>query len=415
LYGLIDCNHFYVSCERVFNPLLEGRPVVVLTGANGCVVARSPEAKKVGVPMGAPAFQCRDLFASQRVIALECNFSLYSDLSSRVMQVIDEAFPDNEVYSIDEAFIHVEDEKEIFNQAVMLRKRILQWTGIPVSIGLASTKTLAKVATEHSKKMTGVQVFRMDDPTPILKETDLKDIWGIGRGFNDTLRRQGIYTAWDLIQMDDPWIRKQLGVVGLRIAMELRGIPCFEIQEELPNKKSIICSRSFTNPLATFEDVAEAASCFVARAAVKLRNQDSVAGFVEVSISTNRFDEENYYANRLLIKIPELTAYTPLLIHYVKEGLRKIYRPDMLYKKVGVMLGDIQPAAHYQYTLFQTNPLIQAKQNAVMKIMDQLNHSCSHKTLFLGAEGVKGPLTHRTGTTSNYTSQWHELLVVKAK
>jgi DNA polymerase V len=416
MYGLIDCNHFYVSCERVFNPRLEGKPVVVLSGENGCIVTRSPEAKKLGIPMGEAAFKFRELFINCRVIALTSNFSLYADFSSRVMQIIEESFPDIEVYSIDEAFIKL-DESVSLQEVQDLRTRILKWTGIPVSIGLAETKTLAKVATDYAKKMNKDQVFKMgaEQVPAILKETPLQDIWGIGRRISASLKRQGLYTAWDFMQMDDAWIRRQLGVVGLRMALELRGTSCLDIQEDVPPKKSILCSRSFTQPITEFEELAEAASSFIARVAEKLREQDSVASFVEVFIQSNPFKEETFYGNHILIRLPELSSYTPLLIHYVKEGLKQIYKPHILYKKVGVMVGGIEQAAHYQRTLFETDPAMKSKQEAVMQIMDQLNRSRrSQKTLFLAAEGVEGPWTYKESTTSRFTSQWDELLKVKA-
>ncbi len=416
MYGLIDCNHFYVSCERVFNPRLEGKPVVVVSGEGGCIVARSPEAKKLGIPMGEPAFKLRDLFVNCRVFALTCNFSLYSDLSARVMRIIEDAFPDIEFYSIDEAFVRI-DETVSMQEMSDLRTRILKWVGIPVSIGMAATKTLAKVATDHAKKMKGMQVFKMSaaDTPAILKETPLQDIWGIGSRISATLRRQGLYTAWDFIQMDDQWIRKQLGVIGLRMALELRGTSCLHLQEDVPPKKSILCSRSFTDPLIEYEHVVEAACSFIARVGEKLRSQESVASFVEVFIHSSPFREETYYSNQIHLRLSEPTAYTPLLMHYVKEGLKQIFRPGILYKKVGVMVGGIEPAANYQRTLFGIDPAIKARQEAVMNLMDTLNRSRrSQKTLFLASEGVEGSYTYKASTTSRFTSQWDELLKVKA-
>ncbi len=361
LFALVDCNNFYVSCERVFNPLLCNKPVVVLSNNDGCAVARSNEAKALGIPMGAPAFQYAALFKKNKVVVLSSNYTLYGQMSHRVMQTLAQFTPDFEIYSIDEAFLQFIDEPGLLPNAQKIKQTVWQWTGIPVSIGIAPTKTLAKVANRYAKKHLPQEgIFMLNDPElqkTILTDFPVEDVWGIGRQISHLLYRNGIRTAWEFACMEDRWIKKNLSVVGLRTAWELRGVSCLSLQEAAPPKKSIVCSRSFGREVFDEADLAEALATYVATAAEKLRAQGSIAAFIEVFLNTNRFKEENYYGNAIHLTLPQATDYTPFLIHYAKHGLHKIYKSGFGYKKIGVLLGGLVSSKALQRDLFlKKNP-----------------------------------------------------------
>jgi DNA polymerase V len=412
---LVDCNNFYVSCERVFNPKLCHRPVVVLTNNDGCVIARSKEAKALGIPMGAPAFQWKQVFETQRVQVLSSNFALYGDLSDRVMATLAQFSSDMQVYSIDEAFLCV-DVEDVEAYCQKIRKTVLQWTGIPVSIGVAATKTLAKVANELAKSR-GSGVFVLKDrqaSEKVLKELPLQEVWGIGGRIGDFLRRQGMRSAWDFIQADDTWIQKHLSIVGVRMAWELRGTPCLALDEVPPAKKSIICSRSFGRSATEWSEVAEALASYTARAAEKARSQDSVVSFLEIFITTSPFRDEELYARKVLIRLPEPTAYTPTLIHYAIEALKTVFRPGLLYKKTGVLLGGLHPDQCVQRDFFVPHGRKEAKHQAVMDVMDRLNRDFGYHVVRLAAEGVDEQpwKLNQHARTPRFTTRWEELLLV---
>lgn len=408
-FALVDCNNFYVSCERVFNPRLRNRPVVVLSNNDGCVVARSNEAKALGIPMGAAAFQYADQFKRHRFIVYSSNYALYAEMSHRVMETLSQFSPDMEVYSIDEAFLLLDASTDIRK----IRQKVYQWTGIPVSIGVASTKTLAKVANKYAKKyLPNEGVFILDDPTEILKNFPVEDVWGIGRQITAFLHRHDIHTAWELACADDDWIRKNLSVVALRTVWELRGISCLSLQEAPPPKKSIVCSRSFGIEVTTEKDIAEALATYTARAAEKLRDQESAASFLEVFLHTNRFKEGGYYANATQIILSEPTDFTPKLVGLAKKGLNKIYREGLSYKKVGILLGGIVSIRSVQRDLFAKNQA--EKQQRLMDVLDATNAKYGADTLKLAAQGIaQGWKSNRKNTTPHFTTCWEDLLTIK--
>lgn len=413
LFALVDCNSFYVSCERVFNPKLCHKPVVVLSNNDGCVVARSNEAKALGIPMGAPAFQCAKTFELMRVEVLSSNYPLYADMSHRVMTSLAAYSPEMQIYSIDEAFLTLE-RKHAEEIAKTIRKDILQWTGIPVSIGLSKTKTLAKAANHLAKKLAKGVLF-LDEP---LLESTLSsflvgDVWGIGRRTKEFLSSQGIFTADQFRCQSDIWLKKHLSVTGLRTAWELRGQPCFALEEEPAPNKSIICSRSFGRRVNDLQSLNEAVAHFTANAAEKMRKQGSKASFIEVFVTTGLNPPTGFYANKSIALFPEPSDYTPFLVTAAKTALKKIFREGIVYKKAGIMLGGLVAAATCQLDLFVSHEH-EPKQQQLMRAIDLLNDRLGYKALKFASEGVTQRWRMKQGSLSKrFTSHWDELLTIR--
>jgi DNA polymerase V len=342
LFALADCNNFYCSCERVFQPSLRGVPMVVLSNNDGCVIARSEEAKAVGIKMGAPAFQMRPLIIKNGVRVFSSNYTLYGDMSARVMQILASEAPKTEVYSIDECFLDLQGVKEPERHAINLRSKVRQWTGLPISIGLGSTKVLAKAANKLAKQ-TPAGVLRITDENrdALLARFPVEKVWGIGRQLSRRLQARQIHTALDLLQAPHRWVRQQMGVVGERVVLELNGIACADLETEEP-RKNLCCAKSFGHPLSTWEEIAEALACYTNRVCEKLRAQGSLAAAIQVFIMTNphRPDQPQYSAQRTMT-LPEPTAYAPALISHALLLLKKIHRPGFLYRKVGILLLDL--------------------------------------------------------------------------
>jgi DNA polymerase V len=417
IFALIDCNNFYASCERVFNPKLIGKPLVVLSNNDGCVIARSKEAKSLGIPMGAPAFQYAELFKKHQVIVCSSNFALYGDMSHRVMQTIEQFAPEMQVYSIDEAFLLLDDpQAKEFCQDI--KKTVLQWTGIPVSIGLSNTKTLAKAANHIAKKNASTEgVFALDTPglqEAVLKEFPVQDVWGIGRQTTEFLSRYNMKYAWDFANADDVWIKKHLSIRGLRTAWELRGISCLEFDLAPSSKKSIMSSRSFSCPVTSLEDLCEAIASYTSCAAEKLRDEGSLATYLEVFLTTSPHAAEPVYANKVNIKLPQPSAFTPHLISYAKQGLQSIYRPGRLYKKTGLILYGLVSADCFQQDLFVKQDRGLKKQEAIMHLMDEANKRFGKDIIKFAAEGVKQKWKMKQDKRSPcYTTRWDDLLTLQ--
>lgn len=412
LFALVDCNNFYVSCERLFDPKLHTKPVVVLSNNDGCVVARSNEAKALGIPMGAPAFQYKEIFKKNRVVALSSNYTLYGDLSRRVMQTLEQFSPHMEVYSIDEAFLQMEATTALVS-AHQIKKTVLQWTGIPVSVGVASTKTLAKAANDYAKKHGGI--FFLDGDVArekLLKQLPVGDVWGIGSKKAALLKRYHIHTAWQLAQAEDAWIKKHFSVVGLRTVLELRGVSCLSLQEVVPPRKSIVCSRSFPHEVKTEVELAAIISNYVARAAEKMRRQGSVAAYIEVFCNTSPFSPGTFYSNAIQIAFPRPTDYTSLLLHHAKYGLHKIFKEGLPYKRAGILLGGLSSSRSVQQDIFDENRLSLDKQNKLMHLMDGINSKYGKNTLKFAAQENVLP-TGSKNCTSKFTTSWKELLTVE--
>lgn len=414
--ALVDCNNFFVSCERVFNPGLCGKPVVVLSNNDGCIVARSQEARKLGVPMGAPHYQWVDFFKRQGVIALSSNFSLYSDLSERVMQTLRQFSPDLEIYSVDEAFLIV-DEKEAVAWCQKLRETIRQWTGIPVSIGIAPTKTLAKVASKQAKKTEeGVfGIFSEEVREALLQQLPAREIWGIGRRMSLSLEKKGIRTAGQFKDKEDLWIRRNFSVMGLKTAWELRGQSCFSFEQESVPKQSLLHSRTFGRPLLTKEELLQAVASFASSLGEKLREERSMAGCLQVFIMTSPHKEaESYYGNQALTLFPEPTSYTPALIEAAVEGVKRIFRPGYAYKRAGVHLSQFSPEGALQRDLFvsENGPLREKKRQA-MVALDAINTRFGAGALHFAQSGKNAPFRKVENKSPCYTTEWDELLTIK--
>ncbi|HYF02042.1 MAG TPA: translesion error-prone DNA polymerase V subunit UmuC [Patescibacteria group bacterium] len=412
--ALVDCNSFYVSCERAFNPRLIGKPIVVLSNNDGCVISRSDEAKALGIQMGEAFFVYRDLFKKHDVAVYSSNYALYGDMSHRVMSALKTLAPEVEIYSIDEAFLNLTGVKNLDEHARKIRQTVLQWTKVPVSVGIAETKTLAKIAAKFTKRPKAHGVVNLVGSPYIdytLKNTKVRDIWGIGRQLSKLLEKNRICNALDLRDKDDNWIRQNMTVVGLRTVHELRGIPCLSL-EDVPAKKQIICSRSFGRGVITFEDLRESVSMHMTRAAEKLCRQRSVAGALSVSIYTGRFDEKQY-CNCLTIQLPIPSNFTPELLKYAHFLLERIFKKGYIYKKSGIMLMNITPETSVQENLF-IEP-VPAHQQQLMKTLDLINHRFGRNTVKFASSGVgqewKMKQEHKS---PSYTTRWNDIPVVKA-
>ncbi len=416
-FALVDCNNFYVSCERVFNPKLKGVPVVVLSNNDGCVVARSNEAKALGIPMGAPLFQYKELIDRHDVAVFSSNYALYGDMSRRVMQVLKKFCPRVEVYSIDEAFCDIEVPDRV-HFAKRLKATIAKWTGLPVSIGLAPTKTLAKVANHYAKKHPAVRgVFCLEEPEQIealLKKTPVEDLWGIGSRLGAMLRKKQIFTAWDLRNADDSWVKRQMTVVGLRMVWELRGISCLSLEEAAPAKQSITTGKSFGRPVESFEELSEALSAYAAKVAEKLRRQKAVASHLSVYVVPKPGEfGETLYTYQLDMTLPEPTSYTPLIVHAAKELLSRLYREGVSYRKVGIMLSGLVLEQHAQPLLFPATKVPAAKQKKLMQALDAINSEWGRKVLRFASEGMEqGWQMRQQRRTARFTTRWSEILEI---
>lgn len=419
VFALVDCNNFYASCERLFRPELEGRPVVVLSNNDGCIIARSNEAKALGIPMGAPFFKNRSIIEKNRVEVFSSNYPLYGDLSQRVMAILQQMEPEVEIYSIDEAFICLPTKKgaDLTAHGRNLRNKIKQYVGIPVSIGIAPTKTLAKVANRIAKKYPehrGVfDLASCDDTDSLLSGIEVSDIWGIGRRNREKLNRQGIVTALHLKNSDDEWIRKHLSVVGLRTVMELRGTPCIPLDHQPVPRKSVVCSRSFRRPVLSLTDLGEAVSSYVSVAAEKLRNEGLIAANLHVFIRTSRHRKNlAQHAGTLMVTLAQPTASTPVLIRSALQGLKKIYKENFAYQKAGVMLTELTAAGMVQRNLFRPSP---KNNGAVMDALDTINSRWGRNTLQYASSGiVKQWRMAQERKSPAYTTSWQELPLVKA-
>ncbi|MCH7517978.1 MAG: Y-family DNA polymerase [Candidatus Dadabacteria bacterium] len=415
-FALVDCNNFYVSCERAFNPSLNGKPVVVLSNNDGCAVARSEEAKRY-IGMGAPIFKLMDLVKKHNIHLYSSNYTLYADMSQRVKEVLADFSPNIEPYSIDESFLLLSGDKklDLDEYGIEMRNKVLQWTGIPTSVGIGPTKTLAKIANKLAKKNKMCQGVLDITNHPRIKDflasVEVDDVWGVGREYAKLLKRNGIKTALDLRDTNETWIRKKMTVQGLRTVLELRGISCIELEESVPDKKQIVNSRSFGKDLDKYQDVSEAIASYASRAAEKLRKQDSISGHISVWIQTNGFKDEPQYSNSISCRLPEPTSYTPLLIKYALHLLKKIYKRGYKYKKAGVMLMDLVPAENTQFNLFTK---IDHSRNAkLMEAFDKINSSWGSQTIRSAASGVARPWAmKRSRISPEYTTCWDEILRV---
>lgn len=419
VFALVDCNNFYASCERLFNPKLAGQPIVVLSNNDGCVVARSNEAKALGITMGIPEFQIRPLLQAHKVQVFSSNYRLYGDLSQRVMETLEQFSPDLEIYSIDEAFLSLVgfERRNLTDYGRQIRKTVKQWTGLPVSVGIAKTKTLAKLANRMAKRTADTDgVFNLlacQDREALFDEVAVGDVWGIGPNSARLLTQHGITTAWQLRQADEHWIRKHMGVVGLRVVTELRGQSCLALEDCPPPKQGITCSRAFGRPVSTLVEMEEAVSSYVTRAAEKLRREGLAATVLTVFIMTNAFTNEPQYRNSVTCALPVGTGTTSELIRAALKGLRRIYRDGYRYKKAGVMCTALVPAGQVQPDLFDRQD--RPKSTRLMAALDAVNDRWGARTLNYASSGLtQAWQTHCHRRSPAYTTDWADLPLVIA-
>lgn len=416
-FALVDANNFYVSCERVFNPRLEKRAVVVLSNNDGCVVARSAEVKALGVKMGEPWFKLKNMAQKHRILAYSSNYTLYADMSTRMMRLLGSYSPLQEVYSIDECFLGLDGFRpaDLSSMGQRIRQQVRQWVGLPVCVGIAATKTLAKLANHSAKKGLAGDEGVCDFGQMSEAELDslfgsvvVSEVWGVGRRLTERLASLGITTVRDLRNADTGMLRREFSVVLERTVMELRGESCLELEELAPAKKQIMCSRSFGAYIHALPELEEAVASYMARAAEKLRRQGSVANGVEVFIRTNPFNESHpQYQQAIVVPLTQATADTVRLTRAALWGLKRIYRPGFTYQKAGVMLMDLNPAGQTQGVLFEVSS---PARPALMEVIDKANGRWGRGTLKLAAEGMIKPWQmKREHKSPAYTTRWEDL------
>ena len=418
MFALVDCNNFYASCQRVFEPHLIGKPIVVLSNNDGCVIARSNEAKALGIPMGAPAFEFKKTFEENNVFVFSSNYALYGDMSSRVMNILSTYTPEIEVYSIDEAFLKFKG-FELFDlneYGIKMQRTVTKSTGIPISIGFAPTKALAKVANKVAKKFPErtKSVYVIDNEEKrikALKWTKIEDVWGIGRKHAKRLQTKNVFTAYQFTQLPDEWVRKEMAVVGLRLKHELEGKSTLDL-ETPKNKKMIATTRSFEKSLSRFDDVSERIATFTASCSEKLRKQGSHCNMIMVFLQTNyhRQDQQQYSRN-IVINTDFATNSTIELNHYAQIGLKAIFKEGFQYKKAGVIVMGLTPNNKIQLSLFNTsNP----KHQPLMSVIDKLNKSYGTNKIKFATQSLGRQWKMRQEKLSpSYTTKIKEIITIK--
>ena len=423
--ALIDGNNFYVSCERVFQPELEGKPVVVLSNNDGCVVARSAEVKALGVPMGKPWFKLKDLAKQHGIIAKSSNYTLYGDMSQRMHSVIAQFSPEQEIYSIDETFLDLTGfNRDLVAYGQEIRQRVRQWTGIPVCVGIGSSKTLAKLANHCAKKahlpsmadgVTDLNQLSASGLRKLFSRIEVGEVWGVGRKIQERLAGMGIETVQQLKDSSLSRIKKEFNVVLARTVAELNGESCLALEEVAQPKQQIMSSRSFGQPVFLLEDLNEAVVSYTSRACEKLRHQHHVAGSIQVYVRTNPFKpDEPQYNNGVTVKLLHPTNNTFRLAEAALYGLKKIYKLGYAYKKAGIMLTDLCPENRVPVDLFSGFDLPETKRaKTLMATLDEINAKMGRGTVRSAGEGIQKAWAMRSNNKSNaFTTDWKQLPIV---
>ena len=416
MFGLVDCNNFYASCERVFNPSLNGKPIVVLSNNDGCVIARSNEAKVLGIKMGVPAYQIKGLVKQHDVAVFSSNYVLYGDMSGRVMSMLAELAPEIEVYSIDEAFLNLEGIQNLQILGSEIVRQVTRGTGIPVSVGIAPTKTLAKVANKFAKKYPAYNrlciIDTEDKRTKALQLTGIGDVWGIGRKQAAKLEKQGVRTAYDFTQLPGSWVRKNMTVTGERTWKELRGISCIDMEIAPPAKKQICTSRSFGKMVEDIDTMSEAIATHASTCAKKLRQQKSYAMFLMVFIHTNNFREDlpQYWKNTI-VQLPIPTSDTLEIVEYALSGLKTIFMEGYQYKKAGVIITEITTNA--QLGLFDS--IDRDKRERLMQVVDKINGKFQHHVKLAVQGSGRDWKLKQEQLSQRYTTDINEVIIIKCK
>lgn len=433
MYALVDGNNFYVSCERVFRPSLEGVPVVVLSNNDGCAVARSNEAKALGIKMGAPWFQIKHFAESHGLVALSANFSLYGDLSDRMMSLAAGLGPAQEIYSIDESFIDLTGVRgDLVERSHKIRSRILQWVGIPCGIGIGSTKTLAKLANhiaktaerkpgsypEHLAQVCNLAALTPAELESVMAATAVNEVWGVGRQISKQLNEGGISNVLELTRLNVAMLKSRWSVVLERTVRELQGTPCIDLDHAPAPKQEIACTRSFGHPVTELKDLMEAVTEFASRAAVKLRKQGSLAGQVLVFVRTSPFRKDPQYSRSVTVPLRRPSADTALIVTAALAGLRSIFQPGIKFAKAGIMLLELQPDTVQQIELdLQDDDEVQDR-GRLMSTLDELNLRYGRGTVLMASAGLAGDKRlwsmKQDRRTPAYTTCWEDMPVVRA-
>jgi DNA polymerase V len=412
--ALVDCNNFYVSCERVFRPDLKNVPVVVLSNNDGCVVSRSNEAKALGIKMGQPWFECKALAEAHGILALSSNYALYADISNRVMSILSDYSPRHEVYSIDECFVDLTGTPKLRDVSYAMRERVIAWTGIPVCVGIGPTKTLAKLANHIAKKHPRSKgVFNYNDLTPaqqdkLLSQIAVDEVWGVGRRLSVRLAEHGIHTVQDLRCAHTATLRAEFGVVMEKTQRELQGVACIDLQDVVPDKKQIVSSRSFGQTVRDVAVLKDAMSTFVANACAKLRAQGSHASLIQVFLRTNRFRQDlPQYNPSFTLPLPQPTSDSLVVNRWADYLVGRLFKSGYAYKKAGIMLGDITPVGQYQADWLEP---AQATDTRLMHALDGLNQRFGRGTVKISTQGAhKGWQMRQERKSPSYTTDWDAL------
>ena len=419
MFALIDCNNFYVSCERVFNPNLNKKPVVVLSNNDGCAISRSNEAKALGIPMGAPAFKYEELFKKHNVKVFSSNFPLYGDMSSRVMSILSKFTPNIEIYSIDEAFLKFQgfENYDLESYCQEIKDMVLKWTGIPISIGIAPTKALAKVANRIAKKFPnqtkGIYLINSEEKRiKALKWLNIGHVWGIGFRHAKRLRNIKINTADDFTNLEDGWVRKNMSVVGLRLKKELEGESVLDLEEVRTPKKAIATTRSFEGTITNYEKIKERISTFAICCAEKLRSQNSNCNSIYVFVRSNKFQKNKpQYRNGILMTIPFSTNSNMIISKYAIEGLKKIFKKGVNYKKAGTIVMGLDSSNNHQLNLFENES---QKHKYLMKTIDFIQKKEGQSKIKLASQDLKKRWKMKQEKLSpNYTCKIKDIIIVK--
>lgn len=415
--ALVDCNNFYVSCERIFRPDLYQVPVVVLSNNDGCVVSRSNEAKALGVRMGQPWFECKALAEEHGILALSSNYALYADMSNRVMQILSDFSPRSEVYSIDECFVDLTGMPRLREVSYAMRERVGMWTGMPVCVGIGPTKTLAKLANHVAKKHPRSKgVFNYNALTEaqkikLLTQLPVSEVWGVGRKLTQRLAAHGISTVQDLRAAHTPTLRAEFGVVIEKTQRELQEVACIDFQQEVPDKQQIISSRSFGSAVTALPVLKDALSLFVANACAKLRKQNSQAALIQVFLQTNRFRKDQpQYMPCLAVPLPRPTHDTLEVNRWADALCERMYKPDYAYKKAGIVLSEISPVTHHQADWIEPEMLSNDK---LMQALDGLNQRFGRGAVTVSTQGAyKEWQMKQERKSPDYTTCWEDVPVV---
>ena len=415
--ALIDCNSFYVSCERLFNPKIRKKPVVVLSNNDGCIISRSSEAKALGIKMGEPYFKEKEIIVKNKVQVFSSNYSLYGDISRRVMRTLKRFNSDIEVYSIDEAFLDLSNfsDNEIENVGHEIRGIVLKWTGIPTSIGIAETKTLSKIANHIAKKKKSgvVSLIGIENIDPILEKVDINDVWGVGKKLTKFYHQNGIYNAKQLKNKSNTWIKKSSNVLSSRTAMELRGVTCIDLETKSSKRKSCVVSRSFGKRVENFQELREAIAGYSLNASEKIRSESLVTKSITVFVRTSPFQSRyGFYSNSKTIDLPMATNNSIEIVKVALNALESIFKNGYRYQKAGIMLSHLSESNNNK-NLFSSGK--DEKINNLMKSIDNTNYRYGRSTLSLASAGVHKRWNMRREYSSKIdTADFYSLPLIKA-